>query len=78
LEADGVSRRCTFCGAPQEAATNGLRAVSGRRRAASAGETLRDARMVRGESLEQAARYPNIRVAYLRDLELGATGSFEP
>lgn len=78
LEADGVSRRCTFCGAPQEAATNGLPAVSRRRQATSVGETLRDARMVRGESLEQAARYTNIRVPYLRDLEQGATGSFEP
>jgi hypothetical protein len=34
--------------------------------------------MVRGESLVAAARYTNIRGAYLRDREQGATGSFVP
>ena len=80
LDVDGADSRCSFCGSPQQMDTVDQRThtpASGTR-SADVGETLRNGRMVRGETLEQAARHTRIRVSYLRDLEQGATGTFDP
>jgi cytoskeletal protein RodZ len=41
-------------------------------------ESLRSARVARGETLEQAAHFTNIRLSYLRRLEAGDLDAFEP
>jgi hypothetical protein len=73
---DGV--RCCFCGAQQDAEP--ILAGTSRRspRSLDVGQTLRTGRLSRGETLEQAARFTRIRPSYLRDLEHGDPGSFEP
>lgn len=70
---------CSFCGSPQDVdlATVGV-AASPSHQSADVGETLRNGRIVRGETLEQAARFTRIRLCYLRDLEDGDTSAFEP
>lgn len=70
---------CSFCGSPQDVdlAMVGV-AASPSHRSADVGETLRNGRIVRGETLEQAARFTRIRLCYLRDLEDGDTSAFEP
>ena len=70
---------CSFCGSPQDVdlATVGV-AASPSHRSADVGETLRNGRIVRGETLEQAARFTRIRLRYLRNLEDGDTSAFEP
>ena len=73
---DGV--RCCFCGAQQDAEPVLAGASRRSARSADVGETLRTGRMARGETLEQAARFTRIRPSYLRDLEHGDPGSFEP
>jgi hypothetical protein len=79
LDPSNDGARCSFCGALQEMdLTPGLPAAPAGKRSADVGDTLRNGRMVRGETLEQAARFTRIRVEYLRDLEQGATFAFEP
>jgi cytoskeleton protein RodZ len=73
---DGV--RCCFCGARQDAEPVLAGASRRTARSAGVGETLRTGRMARGETLEQASRFTRIRPSYLRDLEHGDPGSFEP
>jgi hypothetical protein len=70
---------CSFCGSPQDVdlATVGVAAPPSHR-SAYVGETLRNGRILRGETLEQAARFTRIRLCYLRDLEDGDTSALEP
>jgi cytoskeleton protein RodZ len=70
---------CSFCGSPQDVdlATVGV-AASPSHQSVDVGQTLRNGRIVRGETLEQAARFTRIRLRYLRDLEDGDTSAFEP
>jgi hypothetical protein len=73
---------CVFCGAPQ------ARPVDDRPRhdaapapdgaVADVGDALHDARLTRGETLEQAAHFTRIQPAYLRALEHDDAASFEP
>jgi cytoskeleton protein RodZ len=73
---------CVFCGAPQ--ARRGDEAP--RREVASpldgsildVGDALHDARLTRGETLEQAAHFTRIQPAYLRALEHDDADAFEP
>jgi hypothetical protein len=73
---DGV--RCCFCGAQQDPEPVLAGASHRSARSADVGQTLRTGRMARGETLEQASRFTRIRPTYLRDLEHGDPGSFEP
>lgn len=75
LDVGSERASCSFCGTPQDAA---ITARSPARRSLDVGETLRTGRVARGETLEQAARFTRIRPSYLRDLEHGDPGSFEP
>jgi transcriptional regulator with XRE-family HTH domain len=70
---------CTFCGAGQSVDPSGaLDDGSSQRPAPSdVGDTLREARRQRGESLEQASRATRVRESYLRALEEDEQ-SFEP
>jgi cytoskeleton protein RodZ len=70
---------CSFCGSPQDVdlATVGVAAPRSHR-SADVGETLRNGRVVRGETLEQAARFTRIRLCYLRNLEDGDNSAFDP
>ena len=71
--------RCSFCGSHQDVDLVAAGVTSApSRRSGDVGETLRNGRMVRGETLEQAARFTRIRACYLRDLEQGDTSAFEP
>jgi cytoskeleton protein RodZ len=69
---------CAFCGAPQlrdrvDASGPGPRGGS-----LDIGDTLHDARLTRGETLEQAARFTRIQPTYLRALEHDDASVFEP
>ena len=81
LESDPDGDRCAFCGAPQtqETARPDLRLLPGD---GTGGDddlgSLRSARVARGETLEQAAHFTNIRLSYLRRLEGGDVSSFDP
>ena len=79
LEVDDDGPRCSFCGARQEVdlVAAGVMAAPSPR-SADVGVTLRNGRIVRGETLEQAARFTRIRLSYLRDLEEGDTAALEP
>jgi len=67
---------CSFCGAQivlspaQRATPNGG--------SLDVGDALYDARMTRGETLEQAARFTRIQPTYLRALEADDASAFEP
>jgi cytoskeleton protein RodZ len=70
---------CSFCGSPQDVDLAAVgEAASGSHRSADVGDTLRNGRVVRGETLEQAARFTRIRLCYLRNLEDGDTSAFDP
>jgi len=79
LDVSSDGPHCSFCGSRQDVdlVTAGV-ATASSRRSADIGETLRNGRAVRGETLEQAARSTRIRLCYLRDLEQGDTSSLEP
>ena len=77
LEMDAEGSHCSFCGSPQDVSIGDDRTVPSRR-SIDVGETLRRGRIVRGETLEQAARFTRIRLSYLRELERGDPRSFEP
>jgi cytoskeleton protein RodZ len=82
LETDPEGARCAFCGAPQEetAVRPDLRLLAGEGAAGPDDRlgSLRTARVARGETLEQAAHFTNIRLSYLRHLEHGDIDAFEP
>jgi len=79
LETGHEGLLCSFCGSPQgrTAGRPDLKLVSSDGWAPDVGEALRNARKVRGETLEQAAHFTRIRLSYLRDLEVGDISSFE-
>jgi hypothetical protein len=72
---------CVFCGAPQRRPGDDGPPEP---RAPLAdmipdvGDALHDARLTRGETLEQAAHFTRIQPAYLRALEHDDAGAFEP
>jgi helix-turn-helix protein/uncharacterized protein DUF4115 len=72
---------CVFCGAPQARPTD---VEPPERREPldgsilDVGDALHDARLTRGETLEQAAHYTRIQPAYLRALEHDDAAAFEP
>jgi len=63
---------CTFCGATQQerTPTDGV--------SLDVGDALHDARVHRGETLEQAAHFTCIQIPYLRALEHDDASVFEP
>jgi cytoskeleton protein RodZ len=67
--------RCSFCGTPQDVQ---LADPAPSAPSVDVGETLRHGREVRGETLEQAARFTRIRPSYLRELERGDARAFDP
>lgn len=71
LAADGS--HCSFCGAAQrgDARTD----VTG---PLDVGDALHDARVHRGETLEQAAHFTRIQIPYLRALEHDDASAFDP
>jgi hypothetical protein len=71
VAADGS--HCTFCGAPQGAAALVDAGVS-----LDVGDTLHDARLTRGETLEQASHFTHIQITYLRALEHDQASAFDP
>src|SRR5512141_549961 len=69
---------CAFCGAPQKD-DHGDTSVSVREGLSlDIGDALHDARLTRGETLEQAARFTRIQPTYLRALEHDDAAVFEP
>jgi cytoskeleton protein RodZ len=79
LEVGNDGPRCSFCGSSQDEhlVTAGAAAPASPR-SADVGRTLRNSRKLRGQTLEQAARFTRIRASYLRDLEEGEAAAFEP
>ncbi len=75
VAADGA--HCTFCGAPQHRSDPG-QAVGGALSSLDIGDELHDARLTRGETLEQASHFTQIRIPYLRALEHDDASVFEP
>jgi hypothetical protein len=73
LESGRDGSRCVFCGAPQRAAEADAGAPS-----LDVGDALHDARLDRGETLEQAAHLTRIQPSYLRALEHDDPSVFEP
>src|SRR6478672_13121770 len=71
VAADGA--HCTFCGATQREATQLDPGMS-----LDVGDTLHDARLTRGETLEQASHFTRIQIPYLRALEHDEASVFEP
>ena len=71
VAADGA--HCTFCGATQREATQFDPGVS-----LDVGGTLHDARLTRGETLEQASHFTHIQIPYLRALEHDQASAFDP
>jgi len=71
VAADGA--HCTFCGATQREATQLDPGVS-----LDVGGTLHDARLTRGETLEQASHFTHIQIPYLRALEHDQASAFDP
>lgn len=78
LESDPEGTRCAFCGAVQPVAGPPNLMLLPRDDGDDDLESLRSARAARGETLEQAAHFTNIRLTYLRHLESGDISSFEP
>ncbi|MGZ4133035.1 MAG: helix-turn-helix domain-containing protein [Actinomycetota bacterium] len=82
LESDPEGARCAFCGALQAEAAGraDLSLLSGDDGASPHDHlgSLHAARVARGETLEQAAHFTNIRLSYLRRLESGDIEAFEP
>jgi hypothetical protein len=76
VAADGV--RCTFCGAPQQRSDLGRPADGVGPASLDIGDSLHDARLTRGETLEQASHFTQIRLPYLRALEHDDASAFEP
>ena len=75
VAADGA--HCTFCGAPRtQTGARGAYRRAGSRVARR--RTLHDARLTRGETLEQASHFTQIRLPYLRALEHDDASVFEP
>jgi cytoskeleton protein RodZ len=68
---------CAFCGAPQNG-DHGDNGSSVRDGSLDIGDALHDARLTRGETLEQAARFTRIQPTYLRALEHDDATVFEP
>jgi hypothetical protein len=75
LDAAPDHARCSFCGTPQDV---DLAGPAPSPPSVDVGETLRHGREVRGETLEQAARFTRIRPTYLRELERGDARAFDP
>jgi hypothetical protein len=76
VAADGA--HCTFCGAPQHK-PDPREPVGGPAPASlDVGDELHDARLTRGETLEQASHFTQIRLPYLRALEHDDASVFEP
>jgi hypothetical protein len=74
--ADGAL--CAFCGAPQHRSDAG-RPVNGVAPGSlDVGHALHDARMTRGETLDQASLFTRIKLPYLRALEHDDVSAFEP
>jgi hypothetical protein len=76
VAADGA--RCTFCGAPQPRSELGQPVGEATPALLDIGNSLHDARLVRGETLEQASHFTQIRLPYLRALEHDDASVFEP
>jgi cytoskeleton protein RodZ len=75
LEFGPEGSQCAFCGAPQR---NGHERPSAPNASLDVGDALHEARLDRGETLEQAAHFTRIQPAYLRALEHDDPGVFEP
>jgi len=80
LDVGNDGPHCSFCGSQQDVdlVAAGVVVTASSPGSVDVGETLRNGRIVRGETLEQAARFTRIRLSYLRDLEEGDTAAFEP
>jgi hypothetical protein len=76
VAADGA--RCTFCGAPQHGAELGQPVGGQAATSLDIGDSLHDARLTRGETLQQASHFTQIRLPYLRALEHDDASAFEP
>jgi hypothetical protein len=76
VAADGA--RCTFCGAPQQRSDLGQTGGGVVSASLDIGDSLHDARLTRGETLEQASHFTQIRLPYLRALEHDDASAFEP
>jgi hypothetical protein len=76
VTADGV--RCTFCGAPQHRSDQGPLLGGAALASLDIGHALHDARLTRGETLEQASHFTRIKLPYLRALEHDDASVFEP
>lgn len=79
VDMDRTGAHCSFCGSTQRLPSGqpDLQLVTPNW-TPDLGETLRTARQARGETLEQAARFTQIRIHFLRDLESGEVTSLEP
>jgi cytoskeleton protein RodZ len=73
LESGRAGSQCVFCGAPQRRVDADAGAVS-----LDVGDALHEARLDRGETLEQAAHLTRIQPSYLRALEHDDPTVFEP
>jgi cytoskeleton protein RodZ len=73
LESGRAGSQCVFCGTPQRRADADAGAVS-----LDVGDALHEARLERGETLEQAAHLTRIQPSYLRALEHDDPTVFEP
>ena len=71
LAADGS--HCSFCGATQPETAQLEAGVS-----LDIGDALHDARLTRGETLEQASHFTHIQIPYLRALEHDQASAFDP
>jgi cytoskeleton protein RodZ len=76
VAADGA--HCTFCGARQHRPDPGQPAGGAAPASLDVGDELHDARLTRGETLEQASHFTQIRLPYLRALEHDDASVFEP
>ena len=76
VAADGS--HCTFCGAPQHRPEPGPPIGGAAPASLDVGDELHDARLTRGETLEQASHFTQIRLPYLRALEHDDASVFEP
>jgi hypothetical protein len=76
VAADGA--RCTFCGAPQHRSGPGQPINGVAPGSLDVGHALHDARLTRGETLEQASLFTRIKLPYLRALEHDDASAFEP
>jgi cytoskeleton protein RodZ len=74
LEPGRAGSQCTFCGAPQRRPAEVEHAGG----SLDVGDALHEARLDRGETLEQAAHLTRIQPSYLRALEHDDPAMFEP